>query len=50
MINRKKLEEFKEPGKVKTVDTPPFNTGNRLISDGSGVYFLDGGRHTVSLK
>jgi len=45
------IEVFKEPGKVKTVDTPPFNTGNRLISDGSGIYFLDGGRlYTVSLK
>ena len=45
------VEVFKEAGKVKVVDGPPFHTGDRLLSDGVSVLFLDGGRlYRVSLK
>lgn len=45
------IEVFREPGRVKTVDSPPFHTGDRLYTDGASMYFVDGGRlYRISLK
>lgn len=45
------VEVFKEVGKVKVVDGPPFHTGGRLLNDTTSVMFLDGGRlYRVGLK
>ena len=46
-----KIEVFTTPSKIKIVEGPPFHTGDRLLSDGASVMFLDGGRlYRVSLK
>jgi hypothetical protein len=46
-----KVEIFKDNGKVKQIDKPPFNSSMKLYNDGVSVYFVSQNKlHTVKMK